>query len=83
MAQNLALLAAALSVLQLGTASAAFVPGGGPARKDCRVELQVSDAMEISGKKVRCTDGAACDADGVVNGTCQFASVVCLNVPDP
>jgi hypothetical protein len=63
------------------TASAVMVGGGGSARMDC---LAVFDAPANTPakrpKNIRCTDGdASCDADGAVNGVCEFPIAVCAN----
>jgi hypothetical protein len=60
--------------------AADIVGGGGSATTDC---LLVFDAAVNSPPTrphdIRCTDGAPCDADGTVNGSCQFAVAVCAN----
>jgi len=59
------------------------VLGGGPAKSDCYVELGVTGTSGIavlSSHIVSCRDGdAACDTDGVANGTCVFTVAVCAN----
>src|SRR5215469_7198218 len=75
-------LAVAAGVL-LATAPAAralVIGGGGSSRTDCLLALDapVNDPP-TKPKKVRCTDGAPCDADGVVNGVCVFQVGVCVN----
>jgi len=59
------------------------VPGGGPAKSDCYVELGVTGTSGIavlSSHIVSCRDGdAACDTDGVANGMCVFTVAVCAN----
>jgi hypothetical protein len=56
------------------------VGGGGSSRTDC---LAVFDAPAnippTRPKHVRCTDGDSCDADGTVNGVCEFPIAVCIN----
>lgn len=56
--------------------------GGGHAATDC---MLVADVAGVSGRRAaRCTDGdPACDADGVVDGTCRFAVRLCLDAVDP
>jgi hypothetical protein len=54
--------------------------GGGSSRTDC---LTVIDAAvnypPDNPKRFRCADGDPCDADGVVNGVCQFDVTICSN----
>jgi hypothetical protein len=61
-------------------ASAVVVGGGGSAKSDC---LAVFDAPATDPPRrprvVRCKDGDACDADGLVNGRCEFPVSVCAN----
>src|SRR5205823_5967577 len=69
-----------ICVLAQQAATAAVVGGGGSSTTDC---LTVFDAPANvpprRPKNVRCTDGDPCDADGAVNGHCQFAVAVCAN----
>jgi hypothetical protein len=55
--------------------------GKGSAAKECIHELYGVE-LDPSGAAV-CTDGAACDADGVVNDRCLFPVGFCFNVSDP
>jgi hypothetical protein len=56
------------------------VLGGGPAKSDCYVELDVKNATDIKNNKVvTCTDGDPCDTDGQCQGTCTFKVAVCPN----
>ncbi|MCC6765571.1 MAG: hypothetical protein IT293_13000 [Deltaproteobacteria bacterium] len=76
-----ALLAAACAaVVTAGAAPAAIVGGGGSAKSDC---LAVFDAPANEPARrprtVRCADGDPCDADGLVNGSCEFPISVCAN----
>ena len=61
-------------------AAAAVVGGGGSSATDC---LTVFDAPANvparTPRNVRCKDGDPCDADGTVNGRCEFAVAVCAN----
>jgi hypothetical protein len=61
-------------------AVAGVVGGGGSSATDC---LTVFDAPANvpprTPKNVRCTDGDACDADGAVNGRCEFPVAICAN----
>lgn len=65
----------------------ALIPGGGSIKTDCMAEWQLENVTLVTKKgiplkKQSCTDGAACDADGAVDGTCTFQVSACLNVPD-
>lgn len=70
-----------------GTAGG-LLPGGGAERRDCIAEFSCGAApcpgasARFARSRLRCTDGAACDADGAVNGVCGIAIAVCLNVDD-
>jgi len=61
-----------------------FADGG--ATDICRLAVAVD--MDGAGtppsdpKKINCVDGAACDADGSVNGSCTFRVGACVNVPN-
>jgi hypothetical protein len=74
--------AAVLAVVLASAAPVAadIVGGGGSVTTDC---LLVFDAAVNSPPTrphdIRCTDGDPCDADGTVNGSCQFAVAVCAN----
>jgi hypothetical protein len=64
-----------------GGASADVFGGGGSAKTDCLLVLDTSinDPVDKP-KRIRCTDGdPACDAGGVVDGICVFATSVCAN----
>lgn len=56
-----------------------LVAGGGAQASDCVHEFYGLAA----GKKAVCVDGAACDNDGTVNGSCLFPIGFCFNVADP
>src|SRR5262249_53200745 len=66
-----------------------LIPGGGPARSDCYVELGIvgidNPGPDVrSGRVVSCTDGDPCDTDGACgNGSCTFSAAVCINQTDP
>jgi hypothetical protein len=77
--------AAALAVLLAAggssPAGAVIVGGGGSSRTDCLAVLDapVNDPVRKP-KNIRCTDGdPSCDADGIVNGVCEFPIAVCAN----
>jgi hypothetical protein len=58
-----------------------IVGGGGKPASDCLAVFYgiINDSMRKP-KNIRCTDGdPRCDADGVVNGTCEFPVAVCAN----
>jgi hypothetical protein len=58
-----------------------LVPGRGSPKTECVHEFYGVAAPD--GKSAVCTDGAACDADGVVNDRCSFPVGFCFNVEDP
>jgi hypothetical protein len=62
------------------TGDAIVVGGGGAAPTDC---LAVFDAPVNTPasrpRDIRCADGDPCDADGEVNGSCQFPVSMCAN----
>jgi len=74
-------------VLVLGmavSARATTVPGGGPKKTDCMAQLSASGAaFPLGGATtgVTCSDGAACDADGQVDGVCTVPAAICLGIP--
>ena len=55
-------------------------------KRECLSELYgidpALDGHGKPGKSAYCVDGAACDADGTVNGSCTFPIGICLNVSD-
>jgi len=68
--------------------SAGLIPGGGPKRTDCYVEASVQ-GIDNPGPQVKsnrivlCTDGDACDADGVCNDSCTLRVAACVDQKDP
>jgi hypothetical protein len=63
-----------------------LVTGGGNPATDCAMEAYGIQLDPTPGRMARsavCTDGDACDADGTVNGSCDFPLGLCLNVNDP
>jgi hypothetical protein len=76
---------ALLLVLALGTTTAApahalVVGGGGGAATDCLLAFDApANLPPLAPRNVRCADGAPCDADGAVNGSCRFAVAACAN----
>lgn len=77
------------AALGLATAAAAgLVPGSGPARTNCFVELDVAGVSNPSAEvarhgKITCTDGSACDAGACGDDLCTFGVRVCWNQSDP
>lgn len=63
-----------------------LVPGGGSTATDCALEVYgvqlVAKDPGMAARSAICTDGAACDADGRVDGTCTFPIGLCMNVAD-
>lgn len=65
----------------------AALTAGGSGRRECGVELW-GGTFEIapSGKarpRWTCADGAACDRDGAIDGSCEFVVGTCFAVADP
>ena len=54
--------------------------GGNDAALDCNVTYDIAGVVGQA-PSISCTDGAACDADGVENGACQFDVKVCVDSP--
>jgi OmcA/MtrC family decaheme c-type cytochrome len=79
-----------LGILLLGLATSAgavSIPGGGSKRNDCAVALQADGLAFPAGnerpKGTSCADGGPCDADGTIDGACEFLVAFCLNVATP
>jgi hypothetical protein len=73
-----------LSIAGAGSAGAVLIPGGGPPRSDCYLELDVKGGSQLGIRGVECTDGdPTCDFDGACDNNCRFEVAVCLNQPDP
>jgi plastocyanin len=70
-------------------ARAGLIPGGGPQRSDCYVELDVEGAVNpgaqvAHNRLLRCLDGDTCDADAACgNDACTFRVAVCIGQHDP
>jgi plastocyanin len=68
---------------------AGLIPGGGPQKSDCYVELDVQGvdtpgSQVTNNRIVRCTDGDACDADATCgNDSCTLRVAVCIGQNDP
>jgi len=62
-------------------ACAITVGGGGSTRMDCLAVFEADANIPVHNpKNIRCADGdPTCDADGVVNGACEFAIAICAN----
>jgi hypothetical protein len=77
-----AALVAAMFALAGGDRAAATVLGGGGNKgTDCLAALDTPIVYSVARPRdVRCTDGdSSCDADGVVNGVCEFPLALCAN----
>ena len=62
------------------TSTTVIIGGGGGARNDCLLVLQTVPNIPASNPRhIRCADGDPCDADGTVNGVCQFPVSACGN----
>jgi hypothetical protein len=62
------------------TSTTIIIGGGGAARNDCLLVLgTVPNTPTNHPRHIRCADGAPCDADGTVNGVCQFPVGACGN----
>jgi plastocyanin len=88
--QRVAVVAAATAIAGVGSlVSAGLIPGGGPRKSDCYVELSVqnidSPGPDVKGNRtVRCVEGDACDGDGTCgNESCTFRVAVCIDQQDP
>jgi len=55
--------------------------GGGPAATDCALELRALAGAVVDGRRIRCSDGAACDVDAAA-GRCGIDVVLCLASQD-
>jgi hypothetical protein len=80
---------AVVAMAGLGSGVGAGLVPGGQTKSDCLVELNVegidSPGPNVSaGRVVTCTDGDACDTDGMCgNNSCTFRVAVCINQQDP
>ena len=73
-----------LAIAGAGSAGAVLIPGGGPPKSDCYLELDVRGGSQLGIRGVECTDGdPTCDFDGACDGNCRFDVAVCLNQRDP
>jgi DNA-binding beta-propeller fold protein YncE len=70
-----------IAVLALGAALGCPGAARGAASSECLVAWRVADAAPANGRLV-CRDGdPRCDADGVADGGCTFATGLCVNDP--
>lgn len=79
---RLAMAAAFIGVLAIPQRAPAQteVGGGGGAATDCLTTFKADVTFPtLNPRHVRCTDGDACDADGLVNGYCTIPVRVCAN----
>jgi microsomal dipeptidase-like Zn-dependent dipeptidase len=62
---------------------ATVIPGGGPAKSDCYVVLDVEGTRALRSTRIlECVDGdPSCDLDGLANDQCEFGVRVCVNQP--
>ena len=61
-----------------------FASGGNvdaPCRLAVSVDIDGAGGQPLDPNKIECPDGQACDADGSVNGSCQFRVGACVNLP--
>ena len=69
------------------SASAIVVPGGGPKRTDCLLELSTTTGQPFpagrSALGATCADGDTCDPDAARNAVCRYSVSLCVNVTDP
>lgn len=64
-----------------GSAQADIYGGGGGRKKDCLMVFEAGfNYPPGRNRLIRCTDGDPnCDADGLVNGVCDFLVSICVN----
>jgi hypothetical protein len=71
---------AGLAAVLASRADATIVGGGGSRTTDCLAVFNAeANTPARRPKHVRCADGDICDADGMVNGRCDFPVAVCAN----
>jgi hypothetical protein len=67
-------------LLMAAPAAAVIVGGGGSPSTDCLLVFDAAVNTPVTRPHhIRCADGDPCDADGTVNGSCQFEVAVCAN----
>jgi hypothetical protein len=81
------ILAAWFIALCAPSASGVVVPGGGPKRTDCLLELSTTTGQPFPAGKsalgATCADGDACDPDTTRNAACRYSVSLCVNMTDP
>lgn len=71
---------ACVAALLTTPAAAVVVRGGGGLTHDCLAVFEApANQPARTPRAVRCADGDPCDADGLVNGRCEFPVAVCVN----
>lgn len=69
-----------LAPMTVARAAVVEFGGGGGARTDCLTTFLGEPNVPVAAPRhFRCADGDSCDADGVVNGECQFSIAACVN----
>ena len=77
-----------LALIAATSANAGLIPGGGPAKSDCYLELDVAGIQNGTpqvqkNKIVLCTDGEACDTGACGDSSCTVSIAACINQSDP
>lgn len=69
-----------LALLVATSANAVLVPGGGPSKSDCYLELDVAGAQNVQkSNTVLCTDGEPCDTGACGDRVCTVSISACIN----
>ena len=77
-----------LALIAATSANAGLIPGGGPTKSDCYLELDVAGIENGTprvekNKIVLCTDGEACDTGACGDSSCTLSIAACINQTDP
>ena len=77
-----------LALIAATSANAGLIPGGGPTKSDCYLELDVAGIENGTprvekNKLVLCTDGEACDTGACGDSSCTVSIAACINQTDP
>src|SRR4029079_7258650 len=77
-----------LALIAATSANAGLIPGGGPTKSDCYLELDVAGIQNGTtrveeDKIVLCTDGEACDTGACGDSSCTLSIAACINQTDP